>query len=111
MIEALWSVSFESNFGLAGHGIAVFESGRVLGGDSGMMYVGSYEVKNSTLEGTIHVTRYANPQGMVSVVGLDDFHLQITGKPDAKVMNLTGFVVEAPERQIAIQAIRRAELP
>ena len=44
MIEALWSVDFSTNLGMHGFGIAVFETKRILGGDSGMIYVGSYEV-------------------------------------------------------------------
>ena len=43
-VEALWSVSFQSNFGMRGDGIVVFESGRVLGGDSVMIYTGHYRI-------------------------------------------------------------------
>lgn len=42
MIEALWSVEFMSNLQGAGAGVAVFETGRVLGGDAGYTYVGKY---------------------------------------------------------------------
>ncbi|MFN3715211.1 MAG: hypothetical protein ACK4R8_00640 [Thiobacillus sp.] len=34
-IEALWSVEFISNSGVFGADVAVFESGRIYGGDAG----------------------------------------------------------------------------
>lgn len=42
MLEALWSVEFQSSFGLQGNGVVVFETGRVFGGDSTMIYVGNF---------------------------------------------------------------------
>ena len=111
MIEALWSVEFQSSFGMQGAGIVVFETERVLGGDSGMMYVGSYRVENGSVYADIHVTRYANTANLQSVVGLDDFNLKITGKVDPRMMALSGHVVEDPSRKITINAVRRAELP
>lgn len=111
MLEALWSVESQSSFGLQGAGVVVFETGRVLGGDSGMMYVGSYRVENGSVHSDIHVTRYANTVNLQSVVGFNDFNLKVTGKADSKSMALSGHVVEDPSRKITIKAIRRAELP
>lgn len=106
MLEALWSVEFQSSFGMHGNGVAVFETGRVLGGDSSMIYVGSFHVENGTIDADINVKKYANVPGMVSVVGLNDFNLKVTGKPDAKSMTLVGYVVEDPARRITINAVR-----
>ncbi|MDO6387050.1 GrlR family regulatory protein [Uliginosibacterium sp. 31-12] len=110
MIEALWSVEFKSSFGLGGHGIAVFETGRVFGGDSAMIYTGSYNIEGGVIQAKIDVKRYAH-NSMVSVVGLEKFTLQVTGKVDTKSMSFEGFVVEDPSRKLAIHAIRQAELP
>lgn len=109
MLEALWSVEFQSSFGMHGNGVAVFETSRILGGDSGMMYVGNFKVINDAIQADIHVTRYANNNQ--SVVGLEDFNLKLSGRPDRESMNLSGYVVEDPTRTITIRAIRRAELP
>lgn len=111
MVEALWSVEFQSSFGMHGNGVAVFETGRVFGGDSTMIYVGSFRVENGTIHSEINVKKYASAPGMSSVVGLDNFNLVVTGKADAKDMNLSGYVVEDRARQITIHAVRRAELP
>jgi hypothetical protein len=111
MLEALWSVEFQSSFGMHGNGVAVFETGRVLGGDSTMIYVGSFKVENGVIHSDIGVKKYANAPGMTSVVGLNEFNLKVTGKPDPQTMVLSGYVVEDPTRKITIHAVRRAELP
>lgn len=111
MLEALWSVEFQSSFGMHGNGVTVFETGRVFGGDSAMIYVGSYKVENGDIHADISVRKYANVPGMASVVGLDSFNLKVTGKPDRTNMILSGYVVEDPSRKMTIRAVRRAELP
>ena len=112
MIEALWSADFNSNFGLSGSGVIVLETGRALGGDSSMMYVGNYTVSpDGIINGELHVTMYSRPPHMQSVVGLDNFHLLVSGKTDAQMMSLTGRVKEDANRTISISAKRRAELP
>jgi hypothetical protein len=111
MLEALWSVEFQSSFGMHGNGVAVFETGRVFGGDSSMIYVGDFRVENGSIHSKINVRRYARVPGMSSVVGFDNFNLVVTGTPNEKDMLLSGYVVEDPSRKITIHAVRRAELP
>ena len=112
MLEALWSVEFGSNQGILGAGVAVFETGRVLGGDSAFMYVGSYEVDRGTVTSNIRVSKYNNLSGMQSVFGpLNEFNLKLTGQANPKLMALSGHVVENPELKITINAVRREELP
>ncbi len=112
MLEALWSVEFGSNVGSFGAGVAVFETGRVLGGDSAFMYVGNYKTDNGVVYSDIRVTKYNNLSGMQSIFGpLTSFNLKVSGKADAREMVLTGSVVENPQLQITIKAARRVELP
>ncbi len=111
MIEALWSVEFRSNLDLIGSGIVVLETGRVFGGDSAMIYVGSYTVDGENIKAKLHIQRYANVPGMVSITGIDDYHLEATGKIGSKEIVLHGHVVGAPDIQMVVKAVRRAELP
>lgn len=111
MVEALWSVEFQSSFGMHGNGVAVFETGRVFGGDSTMIYVGSFKIENGVIHSEINVKKYAHVQGMSSVVGMDSFNLKVSGTPAQNEMILSGHVVEDPTSKITIKAIRRAELP
>ncbi|MGA8864093.1 MAG: GrlR family regulatory protein [Gallionella sp.] len=111
MLEALWSVDFKSSFGMHGNGVVVFETGRLFGGDSTMIYVGSYKVEHGIIHAEIEVRKYTNVPGMVSVVGLDTFNLTVNGPLGQHELLLSGHVVEDPSRKITIKAIRRAELP
>ena len=111
MLEALWSVKFTSSFGIEGNGIVVFETGRIFGGDSSMIYIGDYEVKDEEISGEINVQKYADVSGMFSAVGLNNFTLKITGKLGAETMILSGYVIEDAKRTIEIHATRRADLP
>ena len=112
MIEALWSVEFSSNVGSIGAGVVVFETGRVLGGDSAFMYVGNYKTENGVIHSDIHVTKYNNLSGMQSIFGpLTNFNIKVSGKADPHSLTLTGTVIEQPQLQIVIKATRRVELP
>lgn len=112
MIEALWSVEFGSNLGAIGAGVAVFETGRILGGDSAFMYVGNYKIENGIVHSDINVTKYNNIGHMQSIFGpLTNFNLKVSGRADPRSMVLTGIVVEQPQLQITIKATRRVELP
>ena len=112
MIEALWSVEFVSNTHSIGAGVAVFETGRVLGGDSSFMYVGDYKTENGIVHSNIHVTKYSNIGNMQSIFGpLTSFNLKVSGAVDPQTMVLTGTMIEQPQLQITIKAIRRVELP
>jgi hypothetical protein len=61
MIEGLWSVTFSTPEGVAGSGVAVFESQRIFGGDSMYYYLGHYAVANAEVQGTVEVIHYAGP--------------------------------------------------
>lgn len=111
MIEALWSVEFTSNNNFVGAGIVVFETGRVLGGDSMMTYIGNYEISKGIVSATIAVKQYSSLSNMTSVVGLNQFTLSVQGNIAQQNMTLTGYVIEDNSKTILIKATRRAELP
>jgi T3SS negative regulator,GrlR len=112
MIEALWSVEFSSNVGFIGAGVVVIETGRVLGGDSGFMYVGNVRVEQSTVHIDVKVSRYSDVLTLPSIFGsLQTFHLKVSGPLNATNISFTGHVVENPALQIKVNAVRRAELP
>lgn len=110
MLEALWSVEFVSSLQDFGAGVAVLETGRILGGDAGYYYVGSYKGENGVVQADITVTHYNGEPN--SVFGpRKQFNLRLTGKPQEQVMGFHGYVVEDPDSRIAIRLTRRAELP
>src|SRR5688572_14202113 len=110
MLEALWSVEFVSNTQNFGAGVAVFETGRIFGGDSQYYYIGSYRVKDGLLHADLEINHYAGSPS--SVFGpAKQFNLKLSGKPADPVMQVSGHVVQHPQLQIYIRLTRRADLP
>lgn len=113
MIEAMYGLTFVSNTdnnNNGGFGVVVLETGRVLGGDSSFVYVGSYEVENGIIKADVKCT---NDRGLLdSIFGnLKEFNLHLEGKIDKKEFIANGYMIEKPEQKIVVQFTRRAELP
>jgi hypothetical protein len=117
MLEALWSVTFVSNANIplpGGGGIVVLETGRVLGGDTGFTYIGTFGAMPGTgkFHADVAVTKYRDVPGMQSVFGpLTHFNLKLEGTPAREQFRAAGHVVENPNMKIVIEFVRRAELP
>jgi hypothetical protein len=110
-IEALWSVEFISNSGVFGAGVAVFESGRIYGGDATYYYTGKYRIVNSQVDATVDVVHYSGQPN--SIFGRDPkpFVLKITGPVSDSVMSLTGIRADDTSKQMGLRLTKRAELP
>jgi hypothetical protein len=110
MLEALWSVEFVSNVQGFGAGVAVFETGRVLGGDASYTYVGKYSSNGNGLVADIVVSNYRGAPH--SVFGaIPKFTLHLEGVPKQDTFDVHGHMVENPNLKIDIRLTRRAELP
>lgn len=110
MIDALWSIEFESNTQRSGNGVMVLKDGRVLGGDSMMLYDGRYTVEDGQVYALVQVSTYAPHGELQSTVGLRAFTLDMRGALDENQMSLNAFVTQDPHRKLKIHAQRRAEL-
>lgn len=114
MLEALWSVEFQSSLGAMGGGIVVLETGRVLGGDVQYTYIGNYKISpdGKTIDADVEVKKYGNVPGIVSVFGPAQlFSLKLSGTPAPNNMTLSGHVAGQPHLKIDIRFSRQAELP
>jgi hypothetical protein len=111
MLEALYGLEFVSSVNIGGYGVVVLETGRVLGGDSSFIFIGSYEVKNGVVSAQITCTNDRNVLG--SIFGsVNVFNVCLTGKPDNyNEFTLAGSMVEDPLKTIQVTFTRRAELP
>jgi hypothetical protein len=109
MIEALYALEFESNLNDGGYGVVVLETGRVFGGDSSFVYVGSYEVNNGVVTAKVKCTN--DRKILVSALGIDEFNLHLEGTPSRNQFTLQGHMIEDPSKRIAVKFTRRAELP
>lgn len=110
MIEAMWSARFRSNLGYQGDGLVVILNGKVMGGDSGFTYIGNCQVEKGVVTVTLKVKKYANPYGMVSVAGSDDYQLTLSGKVDHDRIILTGHPEGASNVRLDVELNRIEEL-
>jgi hypothetical protein len=110
-LEAVWSVEFLSSAGAGGNGIAVFDDGRIFGGNETLIYTGRYEVVSGVIHAEVRVETYALAPGADPGQGFPIYRLKVTGPPDPNNLFLSGFVVSDPARTMTIRAVRRAELP
>jgi hypothetical protein len=110
MIEGLWSVEFESNLGIPGAGIIVFDTQRALGGDSRYFYKGKYAVKGNRIKAMVRVTHFADEP--YSIFGeLAEFDLCIQGEISEPTFCGYGFRPDDPEKRISLRFTKRAVLP
>ena len=112
MIEAMYGIEFESNAN-GGTGVVIFETGKILGGDSSFVYIGTYTIENGILKARIEANN--DRKILESIIGLDHFHL-IGELNLGKGFNRNAFqmiatVVERPGVKIVINFTWRAELP
>lgn len=110
MIEALWSVVFVASQNQVGSGVAVLETGRILGGDAQYYYVGTYSIEGGEMTAFVTITHFAGEP--LSVFGPSTRHeLVLNGKTSHDKFILTGTTKGNPSQIIAIELTRRAELP
>jgi autotransporter translocation and assembly factor TamB len=77
MVSGLWTVQFEA-MGNRGAGVAVFTNGKVLGGDSGFTYTGTFQEAGDSLKADIWVKNFE--RSVPSLVGANEYDLHIEGK-------------------------------
>ena len=112
MLEAMYGIEFTSNVNNSGYGIAILETGKVLGGDSSFVFVGNYEIVNHAVKASIKCTNDRNL--LPSIFGdIKEFNLALEGTPDPqhKEFTLRGYMLENPSMKIGVKLTRRAELP
>jgi hypothetical protein len=108
MIEGLWIVQYEGLQGNGG-GAAVFVNGKVLGGDTGYIYEGTYAVENNSVIAHVHVSNFLpDVPNVLGVVG--DFDLQIQAPITGRVIQGTMALVGRPGMSIAVRLTKKADL-
>ena len=110
MVEGLWIVQYEGMTGNGG-GVAVFIRGKILGGDTGYTYVGSYQMQGDSLKARVMVRNFL--PGVPSVLGVTgDFELNIDGTLDGDVIRGRGALPDPQQTVgIALKLTKRADLP
>jgi hypothetical protein len=109
MLEGFWIVQYEGMAGNGG-GVVLFIEGRVFGGDSGYMYMGSYETQADSVRAQVKVQNFLpNVPSVLGTVG--DFELQIDGKVVGDIIKGTGSIPNSKAVGIALKLTKKADLP
>lgn len=99
-MDGFWIIKFTGVQGF-GAGVLTLTNGKVFGGDSSMLYTGSYTQKDNNLHARVHVRFHTTVPGMQSVMGLNDFELELTGTLQGDAITATGTI---PGTQLHLNA-------
>jgi hypothetical protein len=109
MMNGLWTVEFGSTLGMFGSGAIVLEKGRVLGGDNGYFYVGTYKVVENVFHAEIDVTPFV--VGIESVFNTLGRNLRIvldgTLSDNGRNATARGKAVGIAETQFGVKLTKR----
>lgn len=109
MIDGLWTVEFISTLNRAGQGVLVFNNGRLLGGDAGYYYSGSYKVTGSRIEGIVNVNRY-DPKNLSVFGDIDRFALSFSGDINDYHFAAAATITNKPQFQIKIIGNKKEDI-
>ena len=105
--EALWSIEFVDNKEHHGGGIAVFQNKRVLGGNNGFTYIGSYAMHGPEILINVHIKRFNDE---VPGIYKDEFDITFKGRYHDLEFIVTGSPSDNPEFILAAQCTRQGEV-
>jgi hypothetical protein len=108
MIEGLWIVQYVGLQG-SGGGVIVLMNGKVLGGDTGYTYIGTYTVENNNLMARVRVSNFL-PE-IPNVLGIKgDFDLELRAPTGEAVIQGAMTLVSQPGAGIAVKMTKKANL-
>lgn len=82
--NGLYKLAFETRSG-TDYGVAYLHDGKLRGGDSGMSYVGSYEIDGQLFSADLSVTQHRHVPGANTALGLSNVFVQLHGHVDEEV--------------------------
>jgi len=112
MTEGLWTIKFISSLNIWGGGVLVLiEGGRILGGDTGYYYIGTYKHQKDVIEGKADIIRF-DPQS-VSVFGkMPKFNIEFKGelKNNESEFSATATSRDFPGLSLRIEGNKKEDL-
>lgn len=107
-IQGLWIVQYVGLQG-SGGGAIVLINGKILGGDTGYLYIGTYQVEGNVLSGRVKVSNFL-PE-IPNVLGIQgDFELDLRVPVAVPVMQGAMGLVGQPGAGIAVKLTKAADL-
>jgi hypothetical protein len=90
-----------------GTGVIELNDGKLTGGDGGLAYTGSYVVEGDKFTAFIATERHT--RGQLSIFGIDDLNLTLTGKFTPTTASCTGIAKQAPGLTFEAVLVRMAD--
>ncbi|HWJ18239.1 MAG TPA: GrlR family regulatory protein [Geobacterales bacterium] len=106
LVNGKYSAWFKIPLG-EGTGIVVLEDGNVSGGDTVIAYSGCYKQDGDAFSADIAIKRHT--PGQLSVFGIDDVDISLTGKSTGTVASCRGKSRQAPGMTFEATMIRMAD--
>jgi hypothetical protein len=100
LTDGFYSVKFETPAG-SGGGVVVLAGGKLRGGDSVILYSGTYTQSGDDFSAKVATSRHL--QGFPSVFGKDNVNIVLSGKSSGTSATCTGSAAEVPG--VALQTI------
>ena len=109
MVEGFWIVQYEGVQGNGG-GVVVFMKGRVLGGDTGFVYTGTYQTNEKEVSAQIKVRNFL-PE-VPNVLGVKgDFELSLKGTVTGQIIKAAASLIGQEGAGIVVKLTRISDLP
>ena len=99
IVEGFWTVQFRGVQGW-GTGVVVYMAGHVYGGNSTVMFTGTYTLQNNEVAMRLHVKQIV--AGLMTVMGPGEYDLELTGKLEGDNLNLAGSIPGTDQKISAI---------
>ena len=106
-MEGFYTVQFVGVQGW-GTGVAVYIGGHVLGGDSAVMFTGTYDRRGDAVTVKLHVKQIV--LGLMNTMGRNEFDLDLAGTVDGDKIKLAGNIPGTEER-LKATLTKQSELP
>jgi hypothetical protein len=113
MIEGLYVVEFGDAFasGLRNGGVAVLETNRIFGGDSGYYYHGKFSVKDGRIDANVRIVKHNPAWGNAFGDATDAFTIQIVCAMSGDTAVGQMERVDRPGIRLPIRFTKKADLP
>ena len=106
-MEGFYTVQFVGVQGW-GTGVAVYIGGHVLGGDSAVMFTGTYDRQGDAVTSQLHV-KQIDPQ-LMNVMGRNEFDLELAGTLEGDKLKLAGNI-PGTDMRLKATLTKQCELP
>lgn len=108
-MDGLWTAEFGSSAGMFGGGVAVFQDGKIMGGDGGYFYLGNFTLTGNAFKATIRVAPFIEGyESAFRTIG-KNFTLELSGSMlDEGNAIAQGHPREMPNLSLGLKLTKRA---